>query len=145
MFVKNFHKTSGNAFTMIEVLLALSILASSVVVLSRLNVRSLFRVMRDRDEVEKIFLIKKDFYKFLYKLDQKTWPLHAKPLVHKLENPEMTISSYVRDIDKKSSLKKFKDKIYIVQSEGVWKSSDLVYNTKIVSFMLKPVKEKEKK
>ena len=78
-------------------------------------------------------------------MDQKTWPLQTKPLVHKLETPEMTISSYVRDIDKKSSLKKFKDKIYIVQSEGVWKSNDAAHNLKMVSFVLKPIKEKEKK
>src|SRR5579862_3690490 len=78
--VRRLFNTSRPAFTMIEVLLALSILASSVFLLSRLNVRSLFRVMRDRDEIEKIFLIKKDFYKFLYKTDQKNWPLQTKPL-----------------------------------------------------------------
>jgi len=136
-----------SGFTIIEVLLAMFILTSSVFVLSQLNMRSLFRVVRDRDEIEKIFLIKKDFNKFIFKLDQKKWPTLAKPQVHKLENPEITISSYVRDIDKKSSLKKFKDQIYIAQSEGTWKSKerdDTVYNAKIVSFVLKPVQEKEK-
>jgi len=133
------------AFTLLEVLLALSILTSSVFVLSQLHMRALFRVIRDRNEIEKIFLVKKDLYKLFFKADKKAWPKEEKPQINKLENPEMVITSYVRDIDAKSSLKKFKDKIFIAQSEGEWKSGHLEQRAKIVSFVLKPPKEKEKK
>ena len=133
------------AFTLFEVLLALAILTGSVFVLSQLHMRSLFRVVSDRDDIEKIFLIKKDVYSFFFKHDNKKLPTRERPTVHTLEIPEMKISSYTAEVDQKSSLKKFKDKILMVYSDAEWKNGTTQRQTKMLTFVLKPPKEKEKR
>lgn len=51
-----------NAFTLFEVLLAIFILTTTVYVLGDLQVRSLMRVLKDRDTLQHLFIIKRELY-----------------------------------------------------------------------------------
>jgi prepilin-type N-terminal cleavage/methylation domain-containing protein len=107
------HRSSG--FTLIEVLIALGILVSSVFVLSNLQIRLLFRVLKDRERIEKTFLIKNDLYKaFLKPPDQ------GKPMVTKYEHDALSITSERLEIAKNSALIEPKDQLSILKTYGNW-------------------------
>ena len=126
-------------FTLIEVLLALAILAGSVFFLSDMQIKSMFRVFKSRDEIDRVFLIKKDLYSAYFKL-----PKDGKPVVNKVENPKTKIVTELVEIGKKSEFKDFADKLQVIQAEGQWVSVEEKYSKKMISFIFKP-KEKEKK
>lgn len=50
------------AFTLLEVLMALGIVIMAVSIIANLQIRSLDRMLRDRDDLEKIFLLKRTVY-----------------------------------------------------------------------------------
>lgn len=129
-----------SAFTLIEVLIALFILATTGFVLSSVQMRSFMRVKKDQQNIQRIFLIKKELYKLLL-----TPPESEKPVVQKLENPEMRMTSGMIEIPKKSSLRNFKDNLRIIQTEADWKDAGLVRKEKMISFVYKELEEKEKK
>lgn len=129
-----------SAFTLIEVLIALFILATTGFVLSSVQMRSFMRVKKDQQNIKRIFLIKKELYKLLV-----TPPESEKPVVQKLENPEMRMTSGMIEIPKKSSLRSFKDNLRIIQTEADWKDTGLVRKEKMISFLYKEFEEKEKK
>lgn len=129
------------AFTLIEVMIALFILATTGFVLSSVQMRSYLRVETNRKNVERVYLIKKELYQLLM-----TPPKSDKPVVVKLENPILRITSNMVEIPKKSSLYSFKDNLRIIQSEADWKDAGRVRKEKMISFVYKePEDEKEKK
>lgn len=129
------------AYTLIEVLLAITILVSSVYVLSDLQIRSLFRVLFDREEVERVFLVKKEAYQILSNPPEK-----MKRVVTKIEEPVVSIATEAVDIQAKSSLKEFKNKLRLLKSEGTWKSeSKRKRSIMMIGFVQKPKQEEKKK
>lgn len=128
-----------SAFTLIEVLLALFILATAATILSNLQGRAIFRVFKSRDDIEKLFFIKKDLYTLL-----GNEPEDQKKRVNKLEELEMTIRSELVDLHAKSSLKAFRDKIKIAQAEGVWIQGAGEPQVKMITFAFVPPKDKDK-
>lgn len=129
------------AFTLFEVLLALALLVGAVSMIANLEYRSLSRVLRDRDEIEKIFLIKKELYTHFFKLPEK-----AKKIVTKLESPgpEIAIATQIVDVAPKSSLFRLKDKLTIVQTQGRWKIGKDDYDATMIAVAFKPKSDKEK-
>ena len=83
-------------FTLAEVLIAVFILTSSVFVLTELQIRSMFRMLKDKDLVERIFLIKRDLYTVFITLPKK----ENKEVKNQIEEPEITIISEMKEIDK---------------------------------------------
>ena len=135
-------------FTFAEVLLALFVLSTSMYLLSNLQFRSLIKVSDSREEIDRVFLIKKALYELFLDSQLKK----DKPLVEKHEAPEVVITSYKQAIDKKkSALKDFSDDISISWSEGKWKSGLRDRAAEIISFVFKEksvpktVEEKEEK
>lgn len=129
------------AFTLIEVMIALFILATTWFVLSSVQMRSYLRVESNRKNVERVYLIKKELYQLLM-----APPKSEKPVVLKLEEPSLRITSNMLEIPKKSSLHTFKDNLRIVQSEADWKDAGRVRKEKMISFVYKEFEdEKEKK
>src|SRR5277367_5544769 len=128
------------SFTLIEVLLATFVLVSAVYVLSNLQIRSMFRVLSDREEVERVFLVKRDFYSVFIKGKAK-----IKKAVTKLEEPDVKIVTDAVDFSGKSSFKSLKNKLQLVQTEGTWKSGPFNRSLKIVGFVLKPEEKEQKK
>ncbi len=101
---------------LLEVFLAMSIATVAIAVASNLQLRAWIRITRDHDELEKVFLIKKNLYDAYQDQAQRT-----KKIVTQLEQPAMKITTDVEGIPKKSSLAPLKESAKIVRSVGVWK------------------------
>jgi len=126
------------AFTLIETLFAIGILAVSITILSSLQIRSVLNVLKGKEDIDRIFWVKKALYSIFLDVPQKT-----KPVIETIENLDLTISSQVVDIDKKSSLKDFADNIQIIHSEGRWSTDLGARSIKMISFVLKPEEKKK--
>ena len=137
------NKTIKNkpAFTLMEVLLALTILATSLYVLSDLQMKSIFRVFKDKRKIEHTFLTKKQLYLAYIKNMQA-----GKPVVEKLEDPKLEITTEVIELSKKSVFKKSAEKINLVKSTGTWQQEgESQQQFEIVTMTLKKAEEKKKK
>lgn len=124
-----------NGFTLLEALVALLILISAVTIFTRTQLRSLFRVSKERQFLNRAFLIKSNLFDFIEKLkDEKN---KDKKLSKSIESPEIRVISNIIDIDKKSKLKKFADDIFIVKTEGKWQNFGTNYNLSYITFVEK--------
>ncbi len=125
-------------FTLIEVVLAIGILATTMYTLSSLQIRSLYRIIKDREQIEKIFLTKCQCYRAHLK------PLAAgKRVVVKTENPPTTFTTEVSEIGKKSALVKFAQDLNVLKTECLWKSEFMNGQLDMISFTPKTAEEKE--
>lgn len=140
--MKNLKNKPG--FTLFEVLLAMGILTLAVTQISDLQFRSLFRVLQDRENIERVFFVKREVYKNFWseKPPQKELP---KKEIQQVEDPELKLTTEVLDIDPKSSLKTFKSKIKIIHTSGDWKSSNGSKNITMVGLVFRPQKEEQEK
>lgn len=131
-------KTS-NGFTLMEVMLAMGVLTMSIFVISEIMLRSLLRIQTNQDNLEKVFLIKREFYLNFIKI-----PFNEKKVVTKLEDPAITFATTIVDIGNKSSLKEYKDLLKIIQTNATWKIENRIKESNMMGFVFKP-KEKEAK
>jgi len=122
------------AFTLMEVLIATVVVASSIYVLSNLHIRSRLKVLRSAEEIERVFFVKK----YLYQLYLQP-PTKSKPFKATIEKPDMRITTHKADINpKKSSLRRFAKEIDIIWSEGTWERPGDTPLIKMISFVPKP-------
>ena len=68
----------SDGFTLMEVLIALFILTSSVYVLFDIQIKSVFRTFRDREIIERVFLVKRDCYELFMDTPDKYGQLKKK-------------------------------------------------------------------
>jgi prepilin-type N-terminal cleavage/methylation domain-containing protein len=134
-----------SGFTFFEVLLCLFILSVALGVLSNLQMRGLFRVQQDEDEIGKVFLVKQRLYHYFFRPHEQEQFRPEKPIIAKYENPEITIATELVEINTKSSLKPFRDTVLILQAEGSWVYDLLKRRVKMVTLVLKPPKEEKEK
>ncbi|MBX9830474.1 prepilin-type N-terminal cleavage/methylation domain-containing protein [Candidatus Babeliales bacterium] len=129
----------SQGFTLIEVVLALGILATTMYTLSSLQIRSLYRIIKDREQIEKVFLTKRHIYRAHLK------PLSAgKKLVVKVEQPPATFVTEISELGKKSALRKFAQDLNLLKTECLWKSEFMSGQLDMISFTPKTEEEKEK-
>lgn len=107
--------------------------------IATLEFRALSRVLRDRDEIEKIFLIKKELYASFLKLPEK-----LKTIITKHENPEISITTQFGQIHPKSSLARLKERLQPINTQGVWKRGKDQYDATMIAFAFKPETDNEK-
>ena len=126
------------AFTLIETLIAIAILAISMTILSGLQVRSFIKTLKGQQDISRVFLIKKELVKiFLYPTNK------TKPIVQEIEDLDLTIKSEILDIEKKSSLHDFAQDLKIVKSVGNWTSDLGDREIKMIGLMLQPEEKKK--
>lgn len=108
---------NSRGFTLLEVMIALGVLSGSIYVLTDLNIKSLWRVYKDRDELEKMFLVKKQL------AEQVFVPIKSiKPRKEPVEKPVMIIETTLPELSQKSALQTaVGDCCKIVRVEGTWK------------------------
>ncbi len=129
-----------NAFTLIEVLFAITMASASLIVLASMQSRSLFLTLKDRDEIGHIFFIKKELYQFFVAPeivnDRKTKKTE-------FEQVEMKVLSSFGEVEKRSKLaERFGTRISLISSEGSWLYEGRKKLQKIISFVLKLEKRK---
>jgi|GEM_PF-3781311 len=132
----------NNAFTLIEIMLAMGILTLAVTIISDLQISSLFKLIQDRDNLERTFLIKQENYK---KFWQENLVAKSKKATIEIESMETSIKSELVDIAPKSELKDFQKTIKIIQTEASWKSSLGKQTSKMISLTFIPPKPEDNK
>ena len=101
-------------FTLIEVLIALFILSTAIFVLSELQVRSVLRVWDSREDIDRLYFIKKYLYRGT--LD----PKKTTRRVRDFEDPDMRLTVEAEDISKRSALAPFAKDLRLLKSSGQW-------------------------
>ncbi len=128
------------AFTFFEVILAIGVLVVAVSVVAQIQLRTLLRLEKDQDEVEKIFLIKKELYQQYINPPE----LPKRIPVVKEEKPEIDIETQIHSVQPKSPLHIIKDQINVVRSQGRWKLNNVPRTAEMVTFILRSDEQKEK-
>lgn len=128
------------AFTLMEVLLAMTILTSCIFIIANLQSRALNKVLRERDEIERTFLLKRDAYAGLV-----ASPEGEKKVVNRLDNPSVTLTTQTMDVQKKSELAELKDSIKMLKTEAAWKNDSGFHEMAMVSVIFKPAKKEQEK
>lgn len=131
--------TRSQGFTLIEVILAMGVLTSTVFIISGLMLRSFLRVQENRDDIEKVFLIKRELYANYFNP-----PKYNKKNIQKVEEPAITITSKLDEINKKSSLRDLSKSLRVVRSDAIWKMNNNVRESSMVSFIFYPKREEQK-
>lgn len=134
-------KRQSHGFTLMEVLLAMTVLATSMFFLSQLQLRSMLQVYHHRAEVERIPWIKKVVYTNLLKLPEKS----KKSIVQELQQPQMKMTTTIDDIDKKSPLAKYARVMRIVKTEGEWQQGNKKEKLTMIALALLPVEKRYEK
>lgn len=129
----------NSAFTLIEVMLAMGVLTVSVFFISEIMFKALTRLQDNQDNIEKIFILKRELYLNFIKR-----PLITKKVVTKIEDPAVTFVTDIEDINKKSGLSDYKDILKVIHTNAVWKRENHLKESNMLSFVFKP-KEKEVK
>ena len=124
-------------FTLPEILISLFILSSSMFLLSELQLRSMMRVFYGREEIDRLYLIKKYLYR------QSLEPEKAKRQKQQLVEPEMQLVVEPRDIHKKSSLASFAKELQLLVSTGSWERGSKQKKISIVTLAPRPPQEKK--
>lgn len=140
-------KKSG--FTIIEVLLALFILVSALYVLSGTQIRMVQRVMRRRDEIDRIFLLKKEWYAAFI----LPWKEGRKPVKRLVSNPEVRIitdkrklkKSLLNPTAKKDEDTEVQDPLLQISTTGEWQMGTYKERMTLLGFVYTPSKKEEKK
>ena len=124
-------------FTLLEVLISLLILTAAVTIYSSTQLRSILRVSKEKEFLDRVFIVRTELIDFIEKQKEK----EQKFLKKEIENPEMKISSEIIDINKKSKLKPFLDDLKIVKTEASWSNFGNSYNLPFITFI--KIEEKE--
>ena len=117
-------------FSMIEVIIAMAMLTSTVYVLSDLQIRSMYKMMRERDQFLKIFLIKNTLIEQLPIIKKTFKPVHSTD-----ETLDLKINVGLVEPPPKSQLKDILgNKLTLVKAVGSWKSGPFDYEIVLHSF-----------
>jgi Tfp pilus assembly protein PilV len=121
----------NRAFTFAEVLLSLFVLAISIYILTSLQFRSINKIRKSSEIIDRLFYVKKYLYKlYLTPLEK------GKSIKETIENPDVTITANKAKIDvKKSSLKEFAKRAEIIWSQAEWQRGPDKRKIKMISFV----------
>jgi len=123
-------RTTPAGFTLIEVMIALIILSTTIFTLSEIQVSSMMRVLYGREEIDRLYLIKKYAYR-MYTEPEKA----KKPRKKDFDEPAMRLLLEMKPIHKKSSLHKFAKRLRCIDSRGEWQRGPKNKVLPIISFV----------
>jgi len=142
------HVRRPSAFTLVEVLLAMLVLTTSIYLLSSLQIRSVFRVLESRDFVQRVFIVKRQLYDMFLAAPSKRETKEGeqeKPIIKEYDDPAVKISTQMKTISKKSALRSFAPYVRIIESDGTWKRMVTEHRLPMISFVAAPKKKKDEK
>ncbi|MCB9493247.1 MAG: hypothetical protein H6679_03160 [Epsilonproteobacteria bacterium] len=130
------------AFMLIEVLIAAFVLLSGVYVAARLQMKSMLRVLGDRDHTQKIFLIKKDLFSVF--IDPPEF-VPEKPALQEHALVGLKVEMKKEKIHEKSGIEQFADRLELIKVKGSWKTGLISQDDVMLGFMPIPQDTEEKK
>ncbi|KKQ48508.1 MAG: hypothetical protein US69_C0020G0004 [candidate division TM6 bacterium GW2011_GWF2_38_10] len=130
----------NKAFTLIEVLLAMTILTTCVFIISNLQIRVLNKVLAERGLIERTFWVKRALYKNFLKP-----PADGKKNVEKKEDLMVTFVTQTEGLDKKSAFREWSEVVRKLKAEVAWKQDKELQELEMISFVWNHKKEQEKR
>ena len=136
-------------FTIVEVLLAMSILVSAIFVLSNLQMRVIYRVLKDKKTAATIYLVKKKLHLAMFTESKKK--AEQKDINKKLsgqvsaEEQSVKVSISSQAIGKKSKLVTFAKGMKLMKAEGTFDDRGKKQKILMSTFIQEPEKQEEKK
>ena len=121
------------AFTIIEVMFAIVLMSTALLMLSPMQLGSLTRIMRGRNDLQRIYILREKLQELLVKPPKK-----LKSQAEKREKPETEINVTFHEIVKKSQLHDFSGDIVIARVDGTYQNRKQT----LVTFLPKPKQEK---
>jgi len=102
------------SFTLMEVMISLFILSSSMFALSELQVRSMLRVWESKEEIDRVYVIKKYLYRMYFASET------AKKVSQKFEEPAMQLVIEPFSINQKSMLAPYAKQMHFLEATATW-------------------------
>ena len=129
----------NNAFTLIEVMMSLMILASCVTILGSSQIQALMRSFKSQEEISHIYPLRKTLYD-----RHKKMPAPDEPVKIRVEEPEMSVVMSAPKINKKSSLFPLQELVKPLMLEAEWETARGSFSMKLLKFSMQvpPTKEK---
>ncbi len=124
------------AFSLMEALVAIILIGICISIFSRVQIMSIVRFGKFREEIDRVFLIKKRLIKHSFDLSKKNRPIHKD-----YTKPYVKITSEIKAISNKSSLKWFSKNVNIVEATGRWNDRDMT----LITFVVAPVETQDEK
>jgi prepilin-type N-terminal cleavage/methylation domain-containing protein len=126
-----------NGFTLIEVLLTVTIFASFMMVIFRQHIFSVTRLTQSAQRLERLYELKKEAYTFW------TFEAPSKLTPRTLSEPQPSMKVYFeeKEISSKSSLKAYRGELVWFTTRGVWQDEDLSEPSELELTTLMPKKE----
>ena len=103
-----------SGFTIVEVMVALFIVSTSLFVLSELQVRSMLKVWQSREDIDRVYVVKKYLYRMCLN------PEEARKTSQRFEDPVMHMNIAPILIHKKSSLAGYAKQLQFLQATATW-------------------------
>lgn len=128
-------KKVERAFTLIEVMVALFILSSSLFVLSELQVRSMLRVWQSREDIDRIYVIKKYLYRMYFA------PQAAKKTSQKFDAPPMHMIIEPAEIHKKSVLAPYARQLQFLRASATWQRGTATRTMELIALAARPLEK----
>lgn len=122
-----------SAFTIIEVLFAIVLLSTALLMLAPMQMGSLNRILRGRGDLQRIYILREKLQELLVKP-----PKRLKGVAEKLEKPETELNLSFHEITKKSQLHEFAQDIIIARVDGRWQDRTQT----AITFLPKPKEDK---
>ena len=129
----------SKAFTIFEVLISMFILVSAIYVLTNMHLRTLFRIVKDRENLERIYVLKKESYlRYLSPLNQKDSQRIN------VENPDISITLEAVEMGKNSIFQSMKERLNVIKAAGRWRRNDNSFVQYMPFFVIKNTDEESK-
>ena len=127
------------AFTILEAMIAIIILSFSLLYVYRMQMGSIRRYGKWKQQILNVFPIKEQLLSYYFNPPAK----YTKPLKHNIDTQGLTITTELKEVASKSSLKQFRDTINIVESTGQWGSKRRLRKVSLITFIAKKDKDEE--
>jgi Tfp pilus assembly protein PilV len=101
-------------FTIIEVMIALFIASTTLFALSELQLRSMLKVWQSREDIDRVYIVKKFLYRMYLNPDQ------IRKTSQKFDEPAMQMRIEPVAIHKKSSLAPYTKQLQFLHATATW-------------------------
>jgi prepilin-type N-terminal cleavage/methylation domain-containing protein len=103
-----------SAFTLVEVMIALFIASTTLFALSELQLRSMLKVWQSREDIDRVYVVKKFLYRMYLSPDQ------IRKTSQKFEEPAMQMRIEPVPIHTKSSLAPYAKQLQFLHATATW-------------------------
>ncbi len=126
-----------SGFTIVEVMIALFIASTTLFVLSELQLRSMLKVWQSREDIDRVYVVKKFLYRMYLNPDE------IRRTSQKFEEPSMLMRIEPVPIHKKSSLAPYAKHLQFLKATATWSRGNTTRVLDLYALTSRPVVAEE--